>query len=201
MVAEAGSTRALVIDLGSGDQWWSTRLFLLSSLLQSLTGVRQMVFRDSHERFCGMASAGAVIDRLAAEFPACAQFLAQLRATPGSYDTQREIDRQINIWNSVVKEPTGPGEQTIKVGVRPELLDRWLGERLITRCISVDQQGLTMAQVQQIVDSLLPDVPIERVENVGATVKRDLQVVDRDAFALELAREWVRTGIPRNPTR
>jgi hypothetical protein len=34
MVAGAGSTRAIVVDLGEGDRWWSTRLFLLSSLLQ-----------------------------------------------------------------------------------------------------------------------------------------------------------------------
>lgn len=201
MVASAGSTRALVIDLGGGDQWWSTRLFLLSSLLQRLTGVRQLVFRDSQGRFCGMASPGAVIDRFATEFPICAKFLAQLRTSEGSSDTERETDRQINTWKSLVKEPAGPGEQTIKVGVRAELLERWLGERLIARCIRVDQQDLTMAQVQQIVDSLLPDVPIERVQTNGATGKRDLQVVDRDAFALELAREWVRTGIPRNPIR
>jgi len=89
----------------------------------------------------------------------------------------------------------------IKVGVRAELLERWLGERLITRCIRVDQLGLTMAQVLQIVDSLVPDVPIERLQTIDTTVTRDLHVVDRDAFAFELAREWVRTGIPRNPIR
>ena len=201
MVAGTGSTRALVIDLGSGDQWWSTRLFLLANLLGTLTGVRQLVFHDSQGRFCGMASPGAIVDRLATIFPICTRFLELLRTNEGSSDTQRETDRQINIWNSHVAVPTGPGEQTIKVGVRAELLERWLGERLITRCIRVDQLGLTMAQVQQIVDSLLPDVPIERVQTIDTMVTRDLQVVDRDAFALELAREWVRTGIPRNPIR
>lgn len=29
----------------------------------------------------------------------------------------------------------------------------------------------------------------------------ELLVVDRDAFALELAREWVRSGLPRSPVR
>jgi Domain of unknown function (DUF4062) len=201
MVAETGSTRALVIDLGAGDRWWSTRLFLLSSLLQSLTAVRQLVFRDAQERFAGMASPGALVDRLAAAFPVCAQFMAQLRGNEASLDTERETDRQINIWNLLVQPPNGPGEATVKVGVRAELLERWLGERLVARCIQVDQQGLTMAQVQQIVDSMLPDVPIERMKGAGATPQRELQVVDRDAFALELAREWVRTGIPRNPVK
>jgi len=58
-----------------------------------------------------------------------------------------------------------------------------------------------MTQVQQIVDSLLPDVPVERWQGIGPAARAELQVVDRDAFALELAREWVRTGLPRNPVR
>ncbi|MEO8136592.1 MAG: DUF4062 domain-containing protein, partial [Betaproteobacteria bacterium] len=160
MVADSGSTRAIVVDLGAGDRWWSTRLFLLSNLLQALTSVRQLVFRDTQGRFCGMASPSAVLDRLSEVFPLCREFLKQLRdnESTSSSDTERETDRQINIWNRVHEPPNGPGERMAKVGVRAELLERWLGERLVTRCIRVDQQGLTMAQVQQIVDSLLPDV-------------------------------------------
>jgi len=44
--------------------------------------------------------------------------------------------------------------------VREELLADWLGERLVTRCIEVEG-SLTMSQVQQIVDCLVPDVPME----------------------------------------
>jgi len=51
--------------------------------------------------------------------------------------------------------------------------------------------GLSMNQVQQIVDSLLPDVPVQRRKKAPAT-GFELLVVDRDAFALELAREWIR---------
>ena len=182
--------------------WWSTRLFLLSSLLKTLTGVRQVVFRDTQGRFCGMASPSAVVDRLAAVFPLCAKFLAQLRESDArdeaSADIQRETDRQTAIFNAVHNVPPGGNEQSVKVGVRADLLKRWLGERLVDRCITIAEQDLTMAQVQQIVDSLLPDVPIERKMVNGEPT---LQVVDRDSFALELAREWVRTGIPRNPIR
>jgi hypothetical protein len=201
MVAGAGSTRAVVIDLGEGDRWWSTRLFLLSSLLQALTGVRQLVFRDAREQFCGMASPGAVLDRFAAAFPLCAQFLAQLRQDEPSLDIERETDRQLELWADVHEQPKGPGEYFAKVGVRAELLERLLGERLVARCIRVDAQGLTMVQVQQIVESPLPDVPVDRVRGDGKTGDRELQVVDRDSFALELAREWVKVGLPRTPIR
>lgn len=201
MVAAAGSARAIVVDLGEGDHWWSTRLFLLSSLLQALTGVRQLVFRDASSRFCGMASPAAVLDRFAEKFQACSAALAELRQGDASLDIEQETDRQLEIWTRIHEPPNGPGEKVAKVGLRAELLERLLGERLITRCIHVDGQGLTMAQVQQIVEFPLSDVPIDRSKTDGAEPDRELQVVDRDAFALELAREWVKTGLPRNPIR
>ena len=44
MIEEAGASPALVLE---GRRWWSTRLFLLASLLRSLTAVRQVVFQRS----------------------------------------------------------------------------------------------------------------------------------------------------------
>jgi hypothetical protein len=220
MVASAGPDRAVVIDLGHGDHWWSTRLYLLANLLHTLTGVRQIVFRRADGRFAGMASPAAVVDGLGAAFPLLDEFARRLREEPGTQDTDRETDGQIQQWDEMLragprpprparakaaKPPPAGGSNTqaaesaTKVGVRPELLRAWLGERLVSRCITVDETGPTMAQVQQIVESLLPDVPIQRhVPDPGVPV---LQVVDRDAFALELAREWVRSGLPRTPIR
>ena len=128
-------------------------------------------------------------------------FVARLREDEPSLDIQRETDRQLRLWAEVHEAPKGPGEHLAQVGVRAELLERLLGERLIARCLRVDATGLTMAQVQQIVESPLPDVPIDRVLTDGTVPARDLQVVDRDSFALELAREWVKVGLPRNPIR
>jgi hypothetical protein len=64
--------------------------------------------------------------------------------------------------------------------------------------IELDQ--LSMSQVQQIVDSPLRDVPVQRRRQAPDTGFQ-LLVVDRDAFALELAREWVRSGLPRTAVR
>ncbi len=88
----------------------------------------------------------------------------------------------------------------MKVGVRPSLLEGWLGERWVSRCIRVDSNDLSMTQVQQIVDSLLPDVPVQRRRKAPED-GFELLVVDRDSFALELAREWVRSGLPHSPVR
>jgi len=222
MVATAGTDRAVVIDLGNGDQWWSTRLYLLAKLLHSLTTVRQIVFRNAEGHFAGMASPAAVVDGLSAIFSELDAFGRVLREGRSSQDTDRETDRHIEEWERLLNNPNprarssrstggpartaadrkhGTGEAEIKVGVRPELLQLWLGERLVTRCINLDETGPSMAQVQQIVESLLPDVPIEQRRPLVDDAGPHLRVVDRDAFALELAREWVRSGIPRTPIR
>jgi uncharacterized protein DUF4062 len=209
MIQDSGTARALVLQLDDGQRWWSTRLFLLASLLRSLTAVRQLVFCDVQGRFAGMASPSAILEGLGAAFTELDEFGRRLRQEASSSDIERETDRQTNAWKTFVSAlpipagqilPSGNNEQTLKVGVREPLLERWLGERWVSRCIRVDSNDLSMIQVQQIVDSLLPDVPIQR-RRKPSEPGFELLVVDRDVFALELAREWVRSGLPRSPVR
>jgi hypothetical protein len=208
MIQRAGAARSLVITIDEGRLWWSTRLFLLASLLRALTSVRQVVFCDPAGGFVGMASPAAIMDGLASDFPQLDEFARRLRQEASSLDLERETDRQTRAWNDYVSElsasnaspPAGDYESVLKIGVRGPLLERWLGERWVGRCIRVDGSDLSMNQVQQIVDSLLPDVPIQRRRKTP-TAGFELLVVDRDAFALQLAREWVRSGLPRSPVR
>jgi hypothetical protein len=223
---------------------------------------------DAAGRFIGMASPSAIMDGLASVFTELGEIARELHPkrefgqnVPSS-DIDRETKRQIDAWNASL----GGREADLKVGVRPTLLARWLGDRWVDRCVRVDSDVLNLTEVQQIVDSLLPDVPIQRRKKAkepqrektegtaapamdadetrtqdppsptrrasrraraqsaelkeakvqeakaqGGEVSRgkvpdvktelELLVVDRDAFALELAREWVRTGLPRAPVR
>lgn len=208
MIQDAGAARALVLQIDQGQRWWSTRLALLASLLRSLTAVRQVVFCSADGSFAGMASPAAIVDGLASAFPVLDEFARKLRQGESSSDIEREFDHQLDVWKSVFSQPADvtqqnppaeDSERKVKVGVRASLLERWLGERWVSRCIRVDNNDLSMSQVQQIVDSLLPDVPIQRQRTTEAEF--DLLVVDRDAFALELAREWVHSGLPRSPVR
>jgi hypothetical protein len=197
MVGSAGNTRALLIDIAEHN-WWSTRLYLLATLVQSLTPVRQFVFCEGEDSFAGMASPSAVRDGLLASTPQLAPFDMQLRQGPSTKDVKRETDRAITLWNQLM----GTAEAGTKVDVRGQLLTEWLGERLIRRCIRIEESGLTMMQVQQIVDSLIPDVPVQRRDGgpeagAASLPTAKLIVVDRDAYALELAREWVRATSPR----
>ena len=201
MVADAGTTRALVLNIGTGGDWWSTRLYLLAALTQSLTGIRQFVFTYADGSFAGMATPAAVRERLCAAFQDIANFDAALRLGASTLDLDREMNRALELW----AQQLAPLEPSLKVGVRWPLLVDWLGERLVTRCIEIDAEaGPTMTQVQQLVDSLLPDVPVQErslVKSAPDAPQPQLMVVDRDAFALELAREWVRSGVPRSPVR
>jgi hypothetical protein len=203
MIQNTGGVRAIVLSIDDGQRWWSTRLYLLASLLRSLTAVRQLVFCNA-SRFVGMASPSAVIAGLAAAFPKLDEFGRTLREGQPSLHIEQETDRQITVWRSFVrgtasttksKAPLVDREQEWKVGVRATLLERW-----VSRCIRVERNDLSMSQVQQIVDSLLPDLP-ERHWKEYEEDYFGMLVVDRDAFALELAREWVRSGLPRSPVR
>jgi hypothetical protein len=209
MIERSGAARAVVLQIDEGQRWWSTRLFLLASLLRSLTAVRQVVFCDTVGHFVGMASPAAILDGLASTFPRLDEFARMLRQVTPSSDIERETNRQTEAWNNFINPPAGPAgsnpqpgtsEVELKVGVRAPLLGQWVGERWVGRCIRVDGNDLSMSQVQQIVDSLLPDVPVQR-PNKAQEAYFDVLVVDRDAFALELAREWVRSGLPRSPVR
>lgn len=202
MVENAGMAKSLVVDLQGGSAWWSTRLYLLAAFLQTLTPVRQIVFSHQKGAFAAMASPAAVRQGLCGSFPELAEFDARHRGE-ASLDVGRETDRITSAWNSEMSK----SESSLKVGVRPSLLPVWVGERLVTRCVEIPRDtGLTMIHVQQIVDSLLPDVPVDwplppgQAESPESKRTR-LMVVDRDAFALEVARQWVRAGIPRAPLR
>jgi hypothetical protein len=201
VVDSAGTARALQVGLGDGRSWWSTRLYLLAVLTECVTGIRQLVFSRSDGSFLGMATPGDVRAALCAYVPELQSFDTAAQRG-GTSDAERETERWLEEWRTHMSAR----EASIKVGVRPQLVVDWLGERLVRRCIRIDPEpGLTMVQVQQMVDSLLPDVPVEwRTRRLGEDNTGDevrLMVVDRDAFGLQLARDWVGAGLPRAPIR
>jgi hypothetical protein len=141
MIQSSGAVRALVLPIDEGQRWWSTRLFLLASLLQSLTAVRQIVFCDALGRFAGMTSPAAIVDGLGFAFPKLDEFRRKLREEAQSLDIERETNRQTEAWKTFVGP--SPAEQNLKVGVRAPLLERWLGERWVGRCVRIDGNDLS----------------------------------------------------------
>ena len=87
--------------------------------------------------------------------------------------------------------------------MRHDLLEKWLNDYLVRGVITVDREvGLTVSQVQQILDWPWPYVPVQGLFPHEPGVDNEPPiVVSRDALALELARKWVARELPRNPAR
>jgi hypothetical protein len=204
MISDARSAPALPLELRPPG-WWSTRLYLMAALTERLTDVRQLVFTEGG-RFAGMASPASVRQALCAAFPRLERFQtameepnAQPAPPPAMDDVARETHRWAGRWRAEMRAE----ESALKRDVRRSLLQHWLGDRLVTRCIEAGSE-LTMMDVQQIVDSPIADVPIERPPRTprDATAppkpsEREIVIVSRDAFAVQLARQWVRAELPR----
>jgi hypothetical protein len=72
------------------------------------------------------------------------------------------------------------------------------GEALVGLGIRVDGNDLSLSLVRQIVESLLPEVPVQHRKKVPEP-GFDPLAVDRDGFVLELARELVCSSLLRSP--
>lgn len=208
-ITNAADAEVVTVELGDGKNWWSTRLYLLASLAADLTSIRQFLFtgRDvkvlghSTLEVLGLSTPAVVRDRLKATFSVLGDYELQLGATDQLGDTTDEANRRLSEWHVFFSRPGG--EEASRVWVRHDLLEHWLGEYLIRGVITLDHEtGLTVSQVQQILDWPWPYVPVRGLASPDPGVDETSPiVVNRDAFALELAREWVARELPRNPAR
>ena len=202
-IIDAASAEVFVVDVGNGQTWWSTRLYLLASLAADLTSIRQLLFTGHDFEIFGLSPPAMVRDRLAAVFPELGKY-ERLIKTSKLNDARDEANRRLDKWNQFFHDPNS--ETATRVWVRSDLLEEWFGDYLIQGAITVDRRvGLTVSQVQQILDWPWPYVPIRglppRAKEVGSNDDAAVPiVVSRDAFARKLAREWVAREMPRNPT-
>ena len=203
-ITNAADAEVVTVELGAGQDWWSTRLYLLAALAADLTSIRQLLFTFTGRReleVLGLSTPTIVRDRLRTVFPILKDYEQQLGPNPLA-DITDEANRRLNQWHQFFTSPQS--EETVRVWVRHDLLEDWLGEYLIRGVIVVDAQtGLMVSQVQQILDWPWPYVPVRglsQADDPGADQDPWI-VVNRDAFALELAREWVARELPRNPAR
>lgn len=82
-----------VVDLGRGQQWLSSRLYILAVIVRRMRGLKAVVFVEATQRtprrFVGLCDAGPLRWRLAARFPHLEQAYAQAQAkvwSPGAPD-------------------------------------------------------------------------------------------------------------------
>jgi len=173
----------MIVDLGGGRNWWSTRLYFLASLLVDFTDVRLLVFVDKERRLFGVSSAIAVRDILAKRVAPLRSYEEQLSQTAALADLDAELTRRGTAWMTEMQ--LVGGESTVKTWVRKQELRRFLGDALIQRAVdwSVGEKEPS-TRILEVVDQVIkwPQdlVPIVRDEKF-------YKVVERDALTEELA--------------
>lgn len=73
-LTQPGGADYAMVDIGNGDEWLTSRLYLLAAMSERMRGIRQIVFASSvpgqpHPRFIGNASVRNVRFLLAMKFP------------------------------------------------------------------------------------------------------------------------------------
>lgn len=177
----------MIIDLGNGRNWWSTRLYFLASLLVDLTDVRLLVFVDGQKHLFGVSNALAVRDILGGRTPAIRSYEASVANEDQLPDLEAEVSRRGRVWENEML--TTGGEESVKTWVRKQELRRFLGDSLVQRAIewSKDDNGQG-GQILEVVDQIIkwPQdlVPLVRDEKF-------YKVVVRDALTEEVANIFV----------
>jgi hypothetical protein len=216
-IANAENRETVTIALGTGRNWWSTRIYLLASLAHDLTSIRALVFTGGDEDLVGLSTPEWVSNVISERFPELRHFETRQRQRRSSPDPGDEARRRLSVWISYFQGLKG-GEERRRAWVGHGQIEEWLGDYLIRGHIEVDvEAGITTAQAQQIIGWAWPYVPI--IDRQSSPVEEDgdeagepeaesatgprgrLMVVNRDDFALDLARGWVAREMPRNRAR
>jgi hypothetical protein len=203
-IRDAQQTEVVMIDLGVGQSWWNTRLFLLAGLLEDCAPVHQLVLLWRGEELLGLCSPDVLRRQLAAAYPTLEEFEQRIAAKAIDDDPTAEARRRVEDWMAWLTE-TDRVEVDVKKWVRRPSIRRWLGSYLVEQAIHVDPKtGLTVAQVDQILNWPFPYVPLFGLRprrSDSPTTGPSLRVVPRDVFARQLAVTWARREMPRNPVR
>ncbi len=181
-IIDSQNTKSIVVDLGMGTDWWSTRLYLLAALASDFTQIKQIVFVQQ-ERFIGMASPFAIRRALAVKHPMVETAYRNSVLPPGVV-TSSEIEEVTTVVEKFrfVELPKVAEEVRIQEWVTQEKLGHWLGIDLNTETVRLQSPELLTNPrlISQIIES--------RSSFVAITYKEKLvKVVDRLELAVSIA--------------
>jgi hypothetical protein len=175
-------TELVEVNLREGDYWWSTRLYLLATLMEDYTDVKQIAFvENSEERFfLGFATSSDVRRALATAFPEMELRYAEIHSDSNIPPARASLERVRYLVNAWVASSFGPegkkeDEETFKELVTDVLLKEWLGRAGKSLAQdSIDWSGITDADVVHsiIVEFDWPYVALLRHRRLHRVVNR-----------------------------
>jgi len=127
-----------IFDLGGGNQWLSTRLYLFTVILHRMRGLRRIVFVDRHQgierHFGGIATPSQVKYALAICYPwlelafsnAYKELSPEIRTTYGSIDPMK-AEQLVNrfFWDPEIRKNPPPPPPEGWVGLPPNNIRVW----------------------------------------------------------------------------
>lgn len=181
LILAGNSASVPVVDLKDGRAWWSTRLFLLASLLRDFTDVRLLAFTDARG-YVGVATPARTARALGSLIPEPSTHYRREDDAPRSLPAAARALARFT-------ESFGPdGEAAVKRWMNGDSIREVLGDALTSASLFVD------GDIEPTSLAFLHDVVAQREDDV-AILKRDggvLSVIDRRGLADRLALDRVR---------
>ena len=165
VIAGRENVQALRIDIGTGSEWWMTRLYLLCSLAAELTEIEIVVFEagstsaaeNEPRRFIGTIHPRIVMERLASQSEKLRQYEASVVQAGSPADLNTEVSRRVGVWMATVDPDKA--EAKSPVFVTEANLERWFSPYLMHHAVDVESGPNTALQMQRVLDWPMRFVP------------------------------------------
>jgi len=193
-IQQEEAVELLKVDLGDGNLWWSTRLYLLAALAEDYTRIRGIVFVercDGHENcFVGLATPSAVRQSLAKKTPALeasyrAAYSQAFSPAPATVAPENEVPIVLSGYSSFVQHVLPGGEADVKTEVTSERLRQWLGTALAVSVVPWDGRPATPLLLFSIMERSAPYVALIQDGQV-------MRIVNSEKMAVSVADAAVR---------
>ena len=197
------SANALMIDLGTGKEWLTSRLYIYTNLLRRFKGLRHVVFTSSKRgvrRFVGIASVEEIERALSVHYPwleaavahACAEDAERRRSSHerGCDITAGHVEALVGgMLDPLQKtQPASPGSEWVQL--RTDLWERasWLNR---LDAITLLGRDFSRSIARDGSRDLLQDVVSGSGDLVAITIGKELErIVDRRAAVELIASRW-----------
>ncbi len=189
-IKQTQSTELIPVDIGVGDSWWSTRLYLLAALAKDYTGVRRIVFvetlADRDNCLVGMATPAALCRGLGGQSLQLEIAYRTARSrTPVNPTGEPGGEVEPLIQNFLGELNSAGGEFVVKTDVTKQFLKQSLGQDLLAPTVEWDGSPPGPLLWYRIMGMESPFVPL--------VWNRQLKlVVSRETEALKIANNAIR---------
>ena len=188
---------AVTIDLKN--PWWSTRLYLLAAIGQTMWSLQRIIVLEK-KRFAGMVSAASARRVLRGLHKEADRFETSVLSKSQGTDIQQIVDHYLAGWNKVLRakfEDEQPAEARIAQSVSVSNLRLWLGEAFVEKPIVLDDlKALSSIDILRILDYPNDFVPVVE-KSVNPEQTESFNLVDKRALSDRLARDSVAEVVDR----